>query len=306
MKIKDIIEQENNKNTNTIIEPFGFVYITVNKINGKRYVGQKQFNSERGNWKNYLGSGIAIKKAMNKYGKENFYKNIVSFAFSQEELNKQEQDLINFLNAVNSDNYYNLSNGQYDCPWNSFSDEKKEIVRKKIKEHSFWNVATEEDKQKMKEKIKKCGKDNPFFGKQHTEETKKKISIANKGKTIGEKNASFWKGKKGEEHCRFGKTFSEDSKKKMSQSAKERMKKTGYITSTPIKIFYKEVEFSFLTLKDAYEFCCENKLIPSTYHSKPPYKNLCFDSFRTKISKGIGFDFFKYSLERDGKILERA
>ena len=294
MNIEYMIEEE-QQNTE-ILNPFGFVYITTNLVNGKRYIGQKQFDSERGNWRNYFGSGVALKNAIKKYGKENFKKNIVSFAFSQEELNKQEQFLINFLDAVNSDNYYNLSNGQYDSPWNSFSDEKKKEIIKKVKDNSFWNTATEEEKKLMKEKIKKCGELNPFFGKKHTDETKKKISNSNKGKTVGEKNASFWKGKKGSLHCNYGMKMSNESKLKMSISAKKRMETCGYITCTPIEIVYKNVKFVFQTTKSAYEFCCENNLILNTYHKKPPYKNMCFDSFRKKINSQFKFDLFEYSL----------
>ena len=57
-------------NEKVIDNPYGFIYITTNMVNGMRYLGQKKF--DRG-WKNYLGSGAVLRKAINKYGKENFY-----------------------------------------------------------------------------------------------------------------------------------------------------------------------------------------------------------------------------------------
>ena len=36
--------------------------------------------------------------------------------------------------------------------------------------------------------------------------------------------------------------------------------------------------------------------ILNTYHKKPPYKNMCFDSFRKKINSQFKFDLFEYSL----------
>ena len=34
--------------------PYGFIYLTTNHFNDKKYIGQKKFDS---NWKNYFGSG---------------------------------------------------------------------------------------------------------------------------------------------------------------------------------------------------------------------------------------------------------
>jgi len=49
-------------------------YITTNKVNGKQYVGMHSTdNVDDG----YLGSGIAIINAINKYGKENFTREIL-------------------------------------------------------------------------------------------------------------------------------------------------------------------------------------------------------------------------------------
>ena len=52
-----------------IENPYGFIYITTNMVNGKRYIGQKKFCD---GWKTYLGSGKLLKKAIKKYCKENF------------------------------------------------------------------------------------------------------------------------------------------------------------------------------------------------------------------------------------------
>lgn len=63
----------------------------------------------------------------------------------------------------------------------------------------------------------KTGVENPFYGKRHTDETRKKISEANKGRT----HAPF-----SEEHRRKisetlkGHTFSDESRRKMSEAKK--------------------------------------------------------------------------------------
>ena len=47
-------------------DPYGFIYITTNLVNGIRYLGQKKFDRI---WKTYLGSGSIIRRAIKKYGK---------------------------------------------------------------------------------------------------------------------------------------------------------------------------------------------------------------------------------------------
>lgn len=89
-----------------IKNPYGFIYITTNLVNGKRYLGQKEFNQK--NWKRYLGSGMAFKNALKKYGKENFRKDIIYICYSKEELNQIEYELSVYFDVVESDDWYNL------------------------------------------------------------------------------------------------------------------------------------------------------------------------------------------------------
>ena len=97
-------------NEKIINEPYGFIYITTNMVNGKRYLGQKKID-EKGDWKTYLGSGTYFNRAVTKYGKQNFDRNIVCFCYSPEELNKAEYDLSVFLDVVESQDWYNLCYG---------------------------------------------------------------------------------------------------------------------------------------------------------------------------------------------------
>ena len=53
------------------------IYVTTNKINGKKYIGKHQTSDLNDN---YLGSGILLKQAIKKYGKKKFReRNIICF-----------------------------------------------------------------------------------------------------------------------------------------------------------------------------------------------------------------------------------
>lgn len=86
---------------------FGFIYETTNLINNKKYIGKCIFKRQN-NWKSYLGSGKYLKRAINKYGPENFKREILFLALDEDELNQLEEDIIEISNAVNSKAYYNL------------------------------------------------------------------------------------------------------------------------------------------------------------------------------------------------------
>ena len=183
-----------------IIEnPYGFIYITTNMVNGKRYLGQKRFD-EWNKWKAYLGSGRALKNALKKYGKENFSRNIICLCYYEEELNQTEYDLSVFLNVVESNDWYNLEYGGSGCSGYHHTDETKKHLSEVL-----------------------SGENHPWYGKHHSEESKQKMSEkhkgiepANKGKSATEetkqKLRDAWIGRP--------RNFSDEVKKKMSESHK--------------------------------------------------------------------------------------
>ena len=90
---------------------FGYIYITTNTINGKRYIGQHISDTFD---KNYKGSGIKLKEDFVIYGKCNFSVKLIEWCDSQQKLNDRERYWINYYDAVNNDNFYNISYGGQD------------------------------------------------------------------------------------------------------------------------------------------------------------------------------------------------
>lgn len=82
------------------------IYKTTNIINNKIYIGQDSKNNP-----NYLGSGFKLLKAINKYGKENFKKEILQECNSKNELNECEKHWIKKLKSTNPNIGYNIVDG---------------------------------------------------------------------------------------------------------------------------------------------------------------------------------------------------
>ncbi len=82
------------------------IYKTTNLINNKIYIGQSYKNDPE-----YLGSGLLIIKAINKYGKENFKKEILEECEKREYLNDREIYWISYYNSSNKSIGYNISLG---------------------------------------------------------------------------------------------------------------------------------------------------------------------------------------------------
>lgn len=175
------------------------VYKTTNLVNGKIYIGKHETNNLDDG---YLGSGILIRRAIEKYGEENFTREILFECSSQEEMNAKEAELVNeeFLKC---DDIYNIKlggKGGFDfinnnseiksnanfTKWNSLPKQKRCAICKKIsnKLKRVWK--------EHPEKFKNIHRINPisFKGKHHTDETKQKMR-EKAHLRVGEKNSSF-------------------------------------------------------------------------------------------------------------------
>ena len=76
------------------------VYKIANNVNGKFYIGVHKTNNIDDN---YFGSGLAIKRAIEKYGKECFTKHILHIFDNSKEAFDKEKELV-----VLSESSYNL------------------------------------------------------------------------------------------------------------------------------------------------------------------------------------------------------
>ena len=70
------------------ISELKIIYKVTNVINNKWHIGK-----DSKNYKGYLGSGLTIKAAIKKYGKENFVKEILEICENLKELSNRETGL---------------------------------------------------------------------------------------------------------------------------------------------------------------------------------------------------------------------
>jgi group I intron endonuclease len=131
---------------------YHFVYLTTNLINNKIYVGKR---STKKLDDGYLGSGIVLKQAVEKYGKENFERTILYYCLSKEDASNTEKGIVDSWFVARTDTYNVMLGGTGGTTL-------------------LGKFLSEETKQKMSNS--KLGKKRKPF----TEETKKKMAEARK------------------------------------------------------------------------------------------------------------------------------
>lgn len=145
-----------------------FIYITTNLINGKQYIGQHYGLPND----SYLGSGTNFSKAVKKYGKQNFKREILCYT-TKDKVDELEQYYIAKYNAVESDQFYNLSKGGQQGDgwtaarkyWAEHPDEQKEHIEKWTQAgKKYWEEhpqELEENKKRLTENAKKWREEHP-------------------------------------------------------------------------------------------------------------------------------------------------
>lgn len=87
-----------------------WIYKTTNLINGKTYVGQ--YTGSESTFKYYMGGGKLLRKAVKKYGKENFKKEIIiQGCYNEDLLNELEIHYIQLYSPAFTSNSYNIDKG---------------------------------------------------------------------------------------------------------------------------------------------------------------------------------------------------
>lgn len=107
-----------------------YIYEVKNNINGKTYIGQRTSKCLPELDKSYLGSGLIIQQAVNKYGKENFSKNILAIVGTRHNLNILEKVFISIYWEIGKAEY-NITPGGH----GGYSTKNNKHFSKLAKEH---------------------------------------------------------------------------------------------------------------------------------------------------------------------------
>jgi group I intron endonuclease len=166
-------------------------------INGKVYIGQDAFGRA-----DYFGSGKLIKRAIDKYGKNNFVKEIIEECDDKHILNEREKFWIKYYDSTNTSIGYNIRlGGEGIAPGTKLNDSHRDS----IKEASIRNWEDEKYREKMKKlneerivnktgiysssSVSKAAESRR--GRKHSEETIQLFKAQRQGVYEGEKNPMY-------------------------------------------------------------------------------------------------------------------
>ena len=181
------------------------VYMHINKINGKKYIGITRQTPTR-RWRN--GDGYIrnpyFSRAIKKYGWDAFEHRILFRACSKEVAEAIEQDLIKGCHTQDHNKGYNIESGGSATPKVSEETRKRQSAMHKGVPSAFkGHHHTEEAKRKMSEAHKgKCftapryGADNPFSKviegiNKKTGEVVRIVGISEAGRRIGTQGSNI-------------------------------------------------------------------------------------------------------------------
>lgn len=141
----------------------GIIYKVTRKSNGKTYIGQTVRSLDERIAEHIRKSNSAVGKALNKYGKESFNIEIIDEANNIDELNKREIEWIQYYGCVSPFGYNLCYGGGNTIGYNHTKESRKLMSEKRGRYFK---------------------KENPFYGKTHSFEQRKKWSEERKGRDM--------------------------------------------------------------------------------------------------------------------------
>jgi group I intron endonuclease len=138
--------------------PYGLIYKTENLITADIYIGQTTKLRDS----SYLGSGLIIMRAIAKYGRENFEREVICYCKDKEDLDHKERLYIALIKPS-----YNIGLG------GSKAGKLSIESREKLRIANIGKRCREETKEKLRQ---------ANLGKKYSQETKDKLSRIGKGK----------------------------------------------------------------------------------------------------------------------------
>jgi group I intron endonuclease len=281
----------------------GRIYIIINKINNKVYIGQTISTlSER--WSQHKCDSkrkhTAIANAMIKYGVDNFKMDLIEDDIPYIQLDEREIEYIKQYNSI-CPNGYNITDGGQTYK----TDEYREIMSERVmgENNPMFGM---------------YGELNPFYGKEHTQETKELLSEISKNrwsnytneeyknevKRLAEMNKIMIEktgggGFKGKHHSEEsinaikdkmkGREFSEEHKSKISENSYRKQK----------VVMFDKYTGEYLKEFDSMTIAC-TWLIENKIHKKPKsgeISNVC----RRERKSAYGYAWAYYEDYNSGK-----
>lgn len=119
------------------------VYLTVNMINGKSYIGYHQCTTD--GFDGYIGSGKILSNAIQLYGRECFVRYNIERFDNEYDARNLEQEILVYLDASSNRSYYNVKNSSV-----GFSSEDATKHWRKYYESDLYLYEHREEKSKKR------------------------------------------------------------------------------------------------------------------------------------------------------------
>jgi hypothetical protein len=194
------------------MNPIGFIYKTTCLCNGKIYIGRH----EGADTDTYLGSGELFIKALRKYGKNNFKRDILRYCYTLHELKIWEYFFIKRYKSQNESIGYNIADG--DVNSSEYNPAKLPEVRKRMSQSIKKAYMNAELRSKKSNDTKIYFLNNPEARKKLSEINKERFKNPQNHPMYGRKQSKSSNEKNRMSH--IGKKMSEETKRKISESVK--------------------------------------------------------------------------------------